>query len=879
MAFTLIFIAIAQGLHAKNYTVTNFTDYADEKDLTPGTLRYVIEHRAGPGDEITFANAGVIALKKSLWIDSTLRGVTIQGPATITGAGASDIYIESSRTIIQGMTFKSLRTISAEHVDRLKLLGNTFDDAGVGAMRVKLIDVTNSEVGRDANANSFLDVQLAIRSSSNITVANNLFTFVIPNQNGIDVATGNDISISSNTMSGCGIDLADVAGKADLNSIDNGGDIAIHAYDRGLSCGPLAILRNTIADGMTGIQVERTSVTLLGNSVSGATRYGIHGTCGRAGEDPSGGLVIADNNVRECGTGIYYHTMPTGDLTNPARIAITGNTAERNREIGIYVDGDREQYVDISGKNLLLFNGSGKPGECGIFLNGKWRELSISDNTMFGNIGGGMIVQALSGKLAGVTVKGNNISSNDGTGMEVRGTKTKVTATDNFVNSNGGDGMRFRSTTEGHVLKGAARANGGAGIFVDQDASVQISQVEFGSNSGPGIDLSPDGVTDNLDRKFGNNDIDWPEVIPDRLGNRIDLQGYIRGRSYPRCIVEAYEVESGPRSGNPGNGEGLHYLTSATADDQGMFVIGPLSVQGKVTLTATTPDLRYTSEFSPDLGQPVFLWEADTISLGHISYDSLIVIPGPWPKPGPKPNPDLDPEWKLYSLDIWHYWYWTHYRLYAPQQDTDRKNSPPELKPVWEVPPATYITRIAPDLEAGARILLADGSVYQARIDPETGVVSVSYQTSLDIDLRGYFPYEKLVSDRMGLGDAEIYQIAPEGEGNYLCATSRGLFRRGPDDESWTRIFSLEFAPVRRVFRGRQGDIYVDVDGHSVLRSNDRAESWYSASLGLDLGSTSLESFTDDAFGNVYAIADGGQKLYRLLKGGGGLGADRQTDI
>jgi hypothetical protein len=863
VAIALILIAAMQGLYARNYTVTNFSDYADEKDLTPGTLRYLIEHRAGPGDAISFANAGVIALKKSLWIDSTLKDITIQGPVTINGAGASGIYIASNRTTIQGMAFRSLSILFAEHVDRLKLLGNTFDDAGVGAMRVKLSDVTNSEVGRDANANSFIDVQLAIRTSSNITVANNIFTFKVPNQYGIDAATGNDISITSNAMSGCGIALVDVAGKANLNSIDNGGEVAVRAYNMGLSSGPLVILRNTITGGTTGIQVERTSVMVLGNSISDATRYGIHGTCARAGEDPNGGISISENNVRECGTGIYYYTMPTSDPTNPARISIIGNTVERNRAIGIYVDGAREQYMDISGRNLIIFNGTGKPGECGVFVNGKWKELSISDNTIFGNIGGGVIVQASTSKLEGVTAKGNNISGNNGTGMEVRG--TKITAADNIVNSNGGDGMRFRSTAEGHILKGAARANSGAGIFVDQDASVQISQVEFGSNSGPGIDLSPDGVTDNASRKLGNNDIDWPEVTPDRLGNSIDKQGYIRGRSYPRCIVEAYEVESGPRTGNPRHGEGLHYLASATADDQGTFVIGPLSTQGNVTLTATTSDLRYTSEFSPDIGQPVFFWEVDTISLDRISYDSLIVVPGPWPKPGPKPNPDVDPDRKLYSLDIWHYWYWTHYRLYAPQGDTDHEDSTPELKPVWEVPPSTYIARIAPDPEAGARILLGDGSLYQARIDPETGTVMVTYQSRLDADLAGYFPYEKMVSDRTGLGDADIYQIAPESSGNYLCATSGGLFRRGPYDDGWTKIRSLEFTPVRRVFTDRQGAIYVDVGGRAVLRSNDRGASWDYAGPGLD--SVSIEAFTDDAYGSIYAIADGGQRLYRLLKG------------
>jgi Tol biopolymer transport system component len=341
---------------------------------------------------------------------------------------------------------------------------------------------------------------------------------------------------------------------------------------------PILIEGNEVTGGRVGFlfvqHVPTTDTTLRDNTVTSSTFQGIALNVSQpvlvetntitACRGAFGAIhVIRGTNALEITENQITDNLCRGILIQPGHSALVkGNTVQDNRGEGLYL----QPTASVQAED----NTFEKNRRAGIFL-GADSTAELDNNTLRGTAGPGI----KAAKRAHVKGEGNVVEANAGPGILLQGEATA------------------------NLSKGAVRNNRGAGITISTKSLAEISQVSFTGNLGPGIDVAAPGSTPNKFPKRGNNDLDFPDELTFDASARM-----IRGKAEPGVLVELFRVESGARSGNPRNGEGVTYVGSTVATGNGMFSIppGPCAPGDKFCLTATrggSPPV--TSEFSEDV--------------------------------------------------------------------------------------------------------------------------------------------------------------------------------------------------------------------------------------------------------------------------------------
>ncbi len=567
-------------------TVQNAQD--DFQRPPSGSLRDVIERRALAGDVIRFAGPFVVQLKDTLIIPERLAGIRIEGPAGLAGPNRRGTVLEvrAPNVTLTELTFQRVLLVVGTRqagADGVRIQNNRFQDDSPldlqgNGIRVEgneisnirrratpaiRLDQTRDAVVRGNTVSGQVATALSDLNGVNVTVENNTFNGAITG----DFRTG---LIRKNQLAEHPLTLF----KLDV--------------DGGIPHGRVFVDQNTVQR----ITAQRGNAEITGNMVS--LPAGGRGTAGIrliTEQRPlgAGPCLISGNTVQGGFTGISVAQQPGADP-----VVVRENRVENSSVTGLSVTGAAVQVVDNTVENA----GGGARTGSGIKISASGSELHVQANTVR-NSRRGILVQVRTAKHR-VALQGNEITDSPLRGIEIQKGAGKVNLEANAVR-----GCYFGISFfggRGEVVGGEVTGSQGAGIFVGPGCRVRISRVVLGGNGGAGIDLAPDGVTPNERRKAGNDDLDWPE----------DLEfdgslGQLTGRTIPGGLVEVYGVETGDRTGNPANGEGVQYLGSVTADAQGRFAWpeaggAPCPPSEKFTLTVTRPGGDpVTSEFSPDV--------------------------------------------------------------------------------------------------------------------------------------------------------------------------------------------------------------------------------------------------------------------------------------
>ncbi len=172
-------------------------------------------------------------------------------------------------------------------------------------------------------------------------------------------------------------------------------------------------------------------------------------------------------------------------------------------------------------------------------------------------------------------------------------------------------------------------------------------------------------------------------------------------------------------------------------------------------------------------------------------------------------------------------------------------------------------------------VLLDDGSVYAARElgSPFQVLSEIEPVTSEGFDdIRGDALYVRSSSfmyvsrdsgvtwhiDSTGLGGETITGFALDSLQYVWGVTPNHLFRQHPDSSVWRKVTSFPAQPgfsLASAFVDRRNRIFVGAGSNGVYRSTDGGNTWALDTAGM--GARQVARFCDDAFGNVYALADG----------------------
>ena len=248
------------------------------------------------------------------------------------------------------------------------------------------------------------------------------------------------------------------------------------------------------------------------------------------------------------------------------------------------------------------------------------------------------------------TVSGNLITANNAFGIDVNSANVGGnTIENNDLTGNGLAGIQTGGMRMGNdqnvARKNVITGNSGPGIVVyelggtaDSADANEITENRFGGNGGPAIDLAltaagaaiGDGINvpnDGVNGNAGNQGLDHPVIT-----SAVWAAGSttLQGTACNLCDVEVYLAAAGagdtvPPGPNAGDyGEGLTYVTTATADGSGNWTTVAAGVALDDTVSAIAIDAaKNTSEFGPNVvanGPPVLA------AVGNQSGDELTLI-------------------------------------------------------------------------------------------------------------------------------------------------------------------------------------------------------------------------------------------------------------
>ncbi len=570
--------------------VTETGDYGEGKPPIVGSLRWAVEVRAVAGDTITVNLPKPVRLKRALFLRRELEGVTIFGNGEIrsrpSGSPTLIAIAGSGQSLVGGD-------------DRLKLvdvsLQVTFvEGAGTGISRIRATGKT-SILCVDTN-------DLSIRDSRFNT--DNLFTGSPIEALGCDglKIVGNEFRSTRKRMVG-------VEDGRELEFRDNelGGDATLlprsgEIVDNEMPTGRLTVGYTTIGipervvvekNRVERLVISRYHTEVRDNRVKaprGATAIRLSSRVDPSLEDSDPQpLLVSDNRVLRGGAGIEYRGTPG----ESAPTVISANRIKKCNRSGIRVIDASD--LEVSGNRLT---------KCRAIPGILVESVLGPDVEITGNV----VAPGFQVGISVLTSQPVRIADNDVSGASAVGILASTNGNgfldleDNDVLDGGGDGVRFGRGASGRLSGGTVHRNAKAGVLVEKDGRIEITQVSFTENGAPGIDLVPKKVTPNEATKKANQDLDWPEALG------FDETGGFAGTTRPGARVEVFVVEGGARAGNPKNGEGVRFLGSAIADGAGDFRFpeeGAFDCTDirRLTTTATVTDdgLPYTSEFSPNV--------------------------------------------------------------------------------------------------------------------------------------------------------------------------------------------------------------------------------------------------------------------------------------
>lgn len=357
----------------------------------------------------------------------------------------------------------------------------------------------------------------------------------------------------NNTVTGnaaAGIDLALAAGAVPVRNIVIGNN----QFNRNAFSQPGYALR--VAGGTN-------TTTIAGNGID-ANRNG-----GGIAVENADRVVVTGNEVRRSnGPGI---AVAAGSV----RVSLESNTLISNT-VGIEVNGVGTDRTTLQGNNILTSGATG-----------------------LGATGSGIGVSVVDAQRTAID-GGNNISSNLGAGVHVRGSATLTLIRNNTITDNALG-----------VLVGAPVGSPGAPPYPQQTRIVNNSISRNGiPPAGPfpvnetllgrGIVLNPETVPGGAAGN-PNNDIDPPVESSLRISAAGVLTGQVNTASAPggcapvgatRCLVQIFRPDQTTR-----DGQGLEGIGQVNVNPDGTFSFDVGSIPRQLTLTATDP-VSNTSRFA-----------------------------------------------------------------------------------------------------------------------------------------------------------------------------------------------------------------------------------------------------------------------------------------
>lgn len=403
-------------------------------------------------------------------------------------------------------------------------------------------------------------------------------------------------TLESDSNEICGISFmrmkADTLVKEGPILIDGGGYNHIWGCSFGLDLdgitdagnrGNVVTMRNGAHDNLVGGNIPEERCVFGGND--GANIYI---------EDPD-----SDNNTI---SGNYIGTDTTGAAA-PRFVGATG--------YGVYVQGGSQggpAGTIIGGEDSTYANVFAGLPQQPIFIQ------TLGDNggkIMHNWIGVGADGDELSNGGPGITLdKGtegdsvinNWIAFNEGQGVLANDTNSNGhVIMGNTITDNEHDGVSLYGQVQDCLVKQNEIArNVGNGVYVAGPASDRnrISENSIYENDSLGIDLAPRGVTanDGNDNDDGpNQNMNYPSLDS---ASTTRVYGRLQGNFREGATIEAFIASEG----NNMYGEGMTYLGTGTADDQGYFevITTPSTIGDYVTVTATDTEGN-TSEFCKNI--------------------------------------------------------------------------------------------------------------------------------------------------------------------------------------------------------------------------------------------------------------------------------------
>lgn len=274
----------------------------------------------------------------------------------------------------------------------------------------------------------------------------------------------------------------------------------------GSSISNLTITGNEITDNYTGIYLEQItdSLTISDNQVTNHSSYGIYlNTISDAqvligGTDDGAGNIITGNGDDDGGSGIYLQTIQNNSSVSLLNNRVSQNGSSNN-DPGIYVGSfsDSQDTLTIRGNTISENSGQG------IYINSvNQSTLDVSTNTITANFYEGLLLFNIDSSIA--TITQNTISQNgvdeEYAGMFIRsirasqGTST-VTVSGNTISENGDEGIDVFQVNNASLAIGPDNiisSNAGTGI----NLKIRVTGAVITGNtiSGNGVESGTTGI-------------------------------------------------------------------------------------------------------------------------------------------------------------------------------------------------------------------------------------------------------------------------------------------------------------------------------------------------------------------------------------------------
>jgi trimeric autotransporter adhesin len=207
-----------------------------------------------------------------------------------------------------------------------------------------------------------------------------------------------------------------------------------------------------------------------------------------------------------------------------------------------------------------------------------------------------------------VVIRGNRFDANNSSGIEVGGSSINTSIENNSILANtGGEGFAVRvdgNASGGKFQFNVVNGNIGAGIFVQNSASIAILQNSFTGNSSLGIDLGTVGVTPNDlgDADTGPNGLqNYPVLLSaTQVGADVNIAGSLNSKANTNYRLEFFASPSGDGTGH---GEAsmfigaINHTTDAFGDLTFIINFFSISLPNGYSVTSTATERLSVSTF------------------------------------------------------------------------------------------------------------------------------------------------------------------------------------------------------------------------------------------------------------------------------------------